>query len=162
MSGQQRVVLDASSFIKGWLIATTLWVGVMIIVAPFVFGVPTVLGETDIAQLLGAGLSLAVYGFGIALVLAAPFGWLLAYLLRPVRRQWIHIGAFFVMPTLAFWAVAGQLGFGWHPGWLGLWAATVGAAAAVGRWSVRKDAITAGPGPLRAHGDQEKVGSRGK
>jgi hypothetical protein len=34
MSGQQRVVLDASSFIKGWLIATTLWVGVMLIGLP--------------------------------------------------------------------------------------------------------------------------------
>jgi hypothetical protein len=38
MSGQWQVVLDASSFIKGWLIATTLWVAVILIVAPFVFG----------------------------------------------------------------------------------------------------------------------------
>lgn len=143
MTGQHRVVLDASSFIKGWLIATTLWVGVMLVVAPFVFGVPTVLGETDLAQLLGSGLSLAFYGFGLALVLAAPLGWVLAYLLRPVRQQWIHVTAFFAVPTLAFWAVAGLVGFGWHPGWLGLWAATVGAAAAVGRWSIRKDAIIA-------------------
>ena len=141
MTGRDRVVLDTSSFIKGWMIATTLWVGVMLIVAPFVFGVPTVLGELDVAHLLGAGLSLAFYGFGCALVLAAPLGWVLAYLLRPVRQQWIHIAAFFAVPTLAFWAVAGLVGFGWHPGWLGLWAATVGAAAAVGRWSIRKDAI---------------------
>ncbi|WP_461189103.1 hypothetical protein [Arthrobacter sp. Z4-13] len=141
MTGQHRVVLDASSFIKGWLIATTLWVGVMLIVAPFVFGVPTVLGETDVAQLVGAGFSLAFYGFGLALVFAAPLGWVLAHLLRPVRQQWMHVTAFFAVPTLAFWAVTGLVGFGWHPGWLGLWAATVGASAAVGRWSIRKDAI---------------------
>ncbi|MGF9648893.1 hypothetical protein AAIH32_13010 [Pseudarthrobacter oxydans] len=141
MTRHHRVVLDASSFIKGWLIATTLWVGVMLIVAPFVFGVPTEQGETDAAQLLGAGLSLAFYGYGLALVVAAPLGWVLAHLLQPVQQQWIHIGAFFVVPTLAFWAVAGMVGFGWHPGLLGLWAATVGAAAAVGRWSIRKDAI---------------------
>lgn len=142
MSGQWRVVLDASSFIKGWLIATTLWVGVMLIVAPFVLGVPRVLGEPDVAQLLGAGLSLAFYGYGIALLFAAPLGWGLAHLLRPVRRQWIHIAAFFVGPTLAFWSLAGLVGFGWHPGWLALWATTIGAASAVGRWSIRKDAHT--------------------
>lgn len=139
MSGQQRVILDASSFIKGWLIATTLWVGVMLIVALFVFGAPTVRQGSDAGYLWGAGLSLAFYGYGIALVFAAPLGWVLAYLLRPVRQQWIHIAAFFVVPTLAFWAVAGLGGFGWHPGWLGIWG-TVGAASAIGRWSIRKDA----------------------
>jgi hypothetical protein len=139
VTGRDRVVLDTSSFIKGWLIATTLWVGVMLIVAPFVLGVPTVLGETDVAHHLGAGLSLAFYGYGIALVFAAPLGLVLAYLLRPVKQQWIHITAFFVVPTLAFWAVAGLVGFGWHPGWLGL-GVSVGAASAVGRWSIRKDA----------------------
>ncbi|ALV43215.1 hypothetical protein AU252_20320 [Pseudarthrobacter sulfonivorans] len=139
MTGQHRVVLDASSFIKAWLIATTLWVGVMLIVALLAYGVPTVLSGEDAVHLWGAGLALAFYGYGIALVFAAPLAWVLAYLLRPVRQQWIHITAFFAVPTLAFWAVAGLLGFGWHPGWLGLWA-TVGAAAAVGRWSIRKDA----------------------
>ena len=140
MSGQQRVVLDASSFIKGWLIATTLWVGVLLIVALLAYGVPTVLAGKDAGYLWGAGLSLAFYGYGIALLFAAPLAWALAYVLRPVRQQWIHIAAFFVVPTLAFWAVAGLAGFGWHPGWLGLWA-TVGAAAAIGRWAVRKDAV---------------------
>lgn len=139
MSGQQRVVLYASSFIKGWLIATTLWVGAMLTVALFVLGVPTVRDGEDAGYLWGAGLSLAFYGYGIALVFAAPLAWVLAYLLRPVLEQWIHIAAFFVVPTLAFWAVAGLLGFGWHPGWLGLWA-TAGAASAIGRWSIGKDA----------------------
>ena len=40
MTSRQRVVLDASSFINGWLIATTLWVGVLLVVALFVYGVP--------------------------------------------------------------------------------------------------------------------------
>ncbi|MFB9651927.1 hypothetical protein [Pseudarthrobacter oxydans] len=139
MTGRQRVVLDAYSFIKGWLIATTLWVGVLLVVAFFVYGMPTVRAGEDAGYLWGAGLSLAFYGYGIALLFAAHLGWVLAYLLRPVRQQRIHIAAFFVVPTLVFWAVAGLAGFGWHPGWLGLWA-TVGAASAIGRWSIRKDA----------------------
>jgi hypothetical protein len=139
MSRRQRVILDASSFIKGWLIATTLWVGVLLVMALFVYGVPTVRAGQDAGYLWGAGLSLAFYGYGIALLFAAPLGWALAWLLRPIPHQRIHIAAFFVVPTLAFWAVAGLVGFGWHPGWLGLWA-TVGAASAIGRWSIRKDA----------------------
>ena len=139
MTSRQRIVLDASSFIKGWLIATTLWVGVLLVVALFVYGIPTVRNGEDARYLWGAGLSLAFYGYGIALLLAAPLAWVLAWLLRPVRQQRIHIAAFFVVPTLVFWAFAGLVGFGWHPGWLGLWA-TVGAASAIGRWSIRKDA----------------------
>jgi hypothetical protein len=77
------------------------------------------------------------WGYGIALVIAAPLGWVLAYLLRPVRNQRIHILAFLVAPTVVFWAVGGLLGL-WHPGLLGIWA-TVGAAAAVGRGAIRKD-----------------------
>lgn len=149
MTEQDRVVLDASSFIKGWLIATTLWVGGMLIVVLFAYGVPSVLAGTDAADLWGAGLALALYGFGAALVFAAPLALVLAYLLRPVQQQWIHITAFFVVPTVAFWTVTGLLGFGWHLGWLGLWA-TVGAVAAVGRWAVRKDAHSPAADVLRS------------
>ena len=78
-----------------------------------------------------------MYGYGIALAFAAPLAWVLGYLLRPVENQWIHVAVFFAAPTLALWTLGGVLGFGWTAENLGLWA-TVGAAAAFGRWSVRK------------------------
>jgi hypothetical protein len=81
-----------------------------------------------------------LYGFGVALLFAAPLAWVLAYLLRSVRNQWIHIGAFFAVPTVAFWLLGSVLGFGWQPLMLIPWS-TVGAAAAIGRWAVRKDVV---------------------
>ena len=77
----------------------------------------------------------------VALVFAAPLACVLAYLLRPVRQQWIHIRAFFAVPTLAFWLLGSVLGLGRQP-WLLIPWATVGAAAAIGRWAVRKDVLS--------------------
>jgi hypothetical protein len=135
-----KVVLDAYGFIKGWLIATSLWVGVLLLVVAAVYGVPAVRDGTDLGYVWGL-LGIAVfYGFGAALLFAAPLAWVLAYLLRPVRNQWIHIGAFFAVPTVAFWLLGSVLGFGWQPLMLIPWA-TVGAAAATGRWAVRKDVL---------------------
>jgi hypothetical protein len=134
------VVLDAYGFIKGWLIATSLWVAVLLLVVAAFFGVPAVRNGTDAGHVWGF-LGMAVfYGFGVALVFAAPLAWVLAYLLRPVRNQWAHIGAFFVVPTLAFWLLGSVLGFGWQPVMLIPWA-TVGVAAAIGRLAVRKDVL---------------------
>lgn len=81
-----------------------------------------------------------LYGFGVSLVFAAPLAWVLAYLLRPVRNQWMHIGAFFAVPTLVFWLLGSVLGLGWQP-WLLIPMATVGAAAAIGRWAIHKDVL---------------------
>ncbi|MCB5275408.1 hypothetical protein BJG92_02956 [Arthrobacter sp. SO5] len=67
----------------------------------------------------------------------APLAWVLAYLLRPVQSQWIHIGAFFAVTTISFWLLGSVLGLGWQPWLLFPWA-TVGAAAAIGRWAIRK------------------------
>lgn len=139
-----RVVLDAYGLIKGWLIATSLWVGVLLLVVAALFGVPAVRNGTEAGHVWGL-LGMAVfYGFGVALVFAAPLAWVLAYFLRPVRNQRIHIGAFFVVPTLAFWLLGSVLGFGWQPVMLIPWA-TVGVAAAIGRWAVRKDVLVTSP-----------------
>lgn len=136
-----RVVLDAYGLIKGWLIATSLWVGVLLIAVAAFFGVPAVQNGTDAGHLWGVLGMAAFYGFGVALLAAAPLAWVLAYLLRPVPNQWVHIGAFFVVPTLVFWVLGSVLAFGWQPVMLLPWA-TVGAAAAIGRWAVRKDVIS--------------------
>lgn len=136
-----RVVLGAYAFIKGWLIATSLWVGLLLFLVVVLYGVPAARDGTDTGYvwgLLGMGV---FYGFGVALVFAAPLAWVLAYLLRPVRNQWVHIGAFFAVPTIVFWLLGSALGLGWQP-WLLMPWATVGAAAAIGRWAVRKDVLS--------------------
>jgi uncharacterized BrkB/YihY/UPF0761 family membrane protein len=135
--GRHLVVLEAFAFIKGWFISVTLWVaGLFLIVAAQEVGSPA-LSESGGNHWLGLALLILMYGYGIALVFAAPLAWALGYLLRPVRNQWIHIAVFFAAPTLVFWTLGGMLGFGWAVETLGLWA-TVGAAAAFGRWAVRK------------------------
>ena len=135
-----RAALDAYGFIKGWLIATSLWVGVLLIVVAAFFGIPAVRNGTDAGHLWGVLGMAAFYSFGVAVVVAAPLAWLLAYLLRPVPNQWVHIGAFFVVPTFVFWVLGSVLAFGWQPVMLLPWA-TVGVAAAIGRWAVRKDVL---------------------
>jgi hypothetical protein len=134
------VVLDAYGFIKGWLIATSLWVGVLMLLVAALHGIPAARVGTDAGHVWGILGMVVFYGLGVALMFAAPLAWVLAYLLRPVRNQWIHIGAFFAVPTLAFWLLGSVLGFGWQPLMLIPWA-TVGAAAAIGRWAVRKDVV---------------------
>ncbi|MDI3243014.1 hypothetical protein QK292_15770 [Arthrobacter sp. AL08] len=133
----RRVVLDAYALIKGWLIATTLWVGVLLVLVAAVYGVPAAQDGADgyVWGLLGMAI---LYRFGVSLVVAAPLAWMLAYLLRPVQNQWVHIGAFFAVPTILFWLLGSVLGLGWQP-WLLIPWATVGAAAAIGRWAIRKD-----------------------
>jgi hypothetical protein len=139
-----KMVLDAYGFIKGWLIATSLWVGVLLLVVTAIYVVPAVCSGTGDGHAWGL-LGMAVfYGFGVSLLFAAPLAWVLAYFLRPVKNQWIHIGAFFAVPTLAFWLVGSVLAFGWQPWMLVPWA-TVGAAAAIGRWAVRKDVVHPNP-----------------
>lgn len=86
----------------------------------------------------GIAVTVLWYGFGAALLFAAPLAWLLGYLLRPVLHQWIHVAVFFAVPTLVFWVIGGLLEFGWTLEALGFWA-TVGAAAAIGRLAVRKN-----------------------
>jgi len=136
-----RVVLDADAFIKGWLIATSLWVGLLLFLVAANYGVPAARDGTDSGHVWGLLGMVVLYGFGVSLVFAAPLAWVLAYLLRPVRNQRIHIGAFFAAPTLAFWLLGSVLGLGWQPLLLIPWA-TIGAAAAIGRWAVRKDVLS--------------------
>lgn len=135
-----RVVLDAYAFSKGWLIATSLWVGVLLLLVAAGYGVPALRDGTDAGHVWGLLGMAILYGFGVPLVVAAPLVWVLAYLLRPVRNQWIHIGAFFAVPTFVFWLLGSVLGLGWQP-WLLIPWATVGAAAAIGRWAVRDDVL---------------------
>ena len=122
------VILTGRALFKGWAITTTLWL----------VGLYIVLAATSQGFLLDLALMVLMYGYGIALVTGVPLAWILGYLLRPIRNQWIHVAAFFIVPTLGFWALGSMLGFGWTIGALGLWA-TVGLAAALGRMAVWRD-----------------------
>jgi len=125
---RRGVILTGRALMKGWAITTTLWL----------IGLYAVLAATSQGFLFNLALMIAMYGYGAALATGIPLAWILGYLLRPVRNQWIHVAAFFTVPTLAFWALGSLFGFGWSLGALGLWA-TVGLAAAIGRLAVWKD-----------------------
>ena len=66
------VVLDAYAFIKGWLIATSLWVGVLLLLVAAGYGVPTWRDGTDAGHVWGLLGMAILYGFGVSLVVAAP------------------------------------------------------------------------------------------
>ncbi|MBT2550849.1 hypothetical protein [Arthrobacter sp. ISL-65] len=66
-------------------------------------------GQNNVA---GIAVTVLWYGFGIALVFAAPPAWILGYLLRPALNQWVHVAVFFAAPTLVFWVLGGPLGLG--------------------------------------------------
>jgi hypothetical protein len=74
------VVLDAHAFIKGWLIATSLWVGVLLLLVAAGYGVPASRDGTDAGYVWGFLGMVILYGFGVSLVVAAPLAWVLAYL----------------------------------------------------------------------------------
>ncbi|WJH26039.1 hypothetical protein [Pseudarthrobacter defluvii] len=125
---RRGVILTGPALFKGWAITTTLWL----------IGLYAVLAATSQGFWFNLGLMVLMYGYGVSFVIGLPLGWILGHLLRPVRNQWLHVAAFFVVPTLSFWALGSLLGFGWSLEALALWA-TVGLAAAVGRLAVWKD-----------------------
>ncbi|WP_455834087.1 hypothetical protein [Pseudarthrobacter siccitolerans] len=127
-SPPKGVTLTGKALIKGLLISSTCWIaGLLIVVWQFS---PQYLG--------GFALMILIGGYGVAMVVGAPLAVALAYVLRPVRNQWIHLAAFFAGTTLVFWVLGALAGFGWFTGSLGVWA-SVGLAAAIGRLAIWKD-----------------------
>ena len=112
-----RVVLDAYAFIKGWLIATSLWVGMLLLLVAAGYGVPASRDGTDAGHVWGFLGMAILYGFGVSLVVAAPLAWVLASLLRPVRNNGSTSGLFSRCPPSysgcweASWASAGSPGY---------------------------------------------------
>lgn len=145
--GPYRVVLDSYAFLKGWFIASMLWLAglaAVILISDAIFAMET--GRSD-SYMSGILPMILLYGFGVAILAGIPLGALLAFLLRPVENQWLHVAAFFAAPTLIFWLLGGILGLGFGLALLGLWS-TVGLASAIGRLAVRRNAPLL---PQRAH-----------
>jgi hypothetical protein len=66
----RRVVLDAYAFIKGWLIATSLWVGLLLLLVEAYVGLPAARDGADAGHVWGFLGMAVLYGFGVALVFA--------------------------------------------------------------------------------------------
>lgn len=135
-----RVVLGNYGLIKGVLVAGGLWLAA----ATALFIVLSVQEPAEPApdvSLFGLWLYLMALFGGLSLLVGFPVGVVLGLLLRPVRRQWIHVAAFFALPAAVLWAVFGFDPFG------GAAAASIGIAAAVGRLSVCRNVLISPPVP---------------
>lgn len=142
LAGSGRVVLGNYALIKGLAVATGLWLAA----ATFLYVVLLFQGQEQPGSdfnPFGLWLFMMVVFGGLSLLVGVPMGLVLGLLLRPVRRQWIHVAVFFAVPSAVLWAVFGFDPFG---GVVGL---SVGIAAALGRLSVCRDVeviSSAGPG----------------
>lgn len=145
-----RVVLGNYGLIKGIAVATGLWLAAATVLYVVLLFQEPVQPGSDFNPFGMWLFMMAIFG-GLCLLVGVPVGLVLGLLLRPVRRQWIHVVAFFAVPSMVLWAVFGFDPFG------GVLALSIGAAAAAGRLAVCRDveiasAITpaAGPGSVGA------------
>lgn len=122
-----RVTFGPAAFVTGYAIACLL-VAVMATVA---IGWGT---SRDFWGYLWIIVIAAFYAAGMGLPTAAPVGLVLGLMLRGVPNQWLHVLAFFLVPTLLAWLVIGLIA-----GSIGvplLMALAIGMSAAAGRLAV--------------------------
>ena len=122
-----RVTFGPTAFVTGYAIACLL----VALIATVAIGWGT---SRDFWAYLWIIVIAAFYAAGIGLVTAAPVGLALGLLLRDVPNQWLHVLAFFLVPTILAWAVIGFIA-----GSIGvplLMALAIGVAAATGRLAV--------------------------
>lgn len=122
-----RVTFGPTAFVTGYAIACLL----VAAIATVAIGWGT---SRDFWGYLWIIVIAAFYAAGIGLVTAAPVGLALGLLLRGVRNQWLHVLAFFLVPTVLAWVVIGFLA-----GSVGvplLMALAIGVSSAVGRLAV--------------------------
>ncbi|KPN21514.1 MULTISPECIES: hypothetical protein [unclassified Arthrobacter] len=122
-----RVTFGPVAFVTGYAIACLL-VAVMATVA---IGWGT---SRDFWGYLWIIVIAAFYAAGMGLPTAAPVGLVLGLMLRGVPNQWLHVLAFFLVPTLLAWLVIGLIA-----GSIGvplLMALAIGMSAAAGRLAV--------------------------
>ncbi|MGW6174452.1 hypothetical protein ACWF5H_13270 [Arthrobacter sp. NPDC055138] len=127
-----RAVLNRYAFFKGWLLAFGSWFVISLTVSI----IDTVISPGSAALSLW-GLVL-MGSFFFAALLGAPVALILAALLRPVRRQWIHVLVFTAGIGGFTWAVFAGLApdTGALPAVI---AAIAGIAAGLGRAAVIPD-----------------------
>lgn len=130
---RHRVLFGPGAFTVGFLTTVAAFsIGVLII---SLAGHP--LGGLHVSSTVFMALVVFFYAAAIGLVFGAPLAFALGMLLRPVRAQWLHVLAFFVVVGLAAWLIFRTL-YGGDPLetlWFG---AMVGLCAAIGRAAVWK------------------------
>ncbi|MET3922731.1 hypothetical protein ABIB26_003692 [Arthrobacter sp. UYEF20] len=128
-----RVTLGAYAFIKGWLVSFGAWFAFSLLVTI----IDSFSSQTSLAWSLWGVVLL--FSFFIAVLIGAPAALVLSLLLRPVRRQWIHVLAFGAGFALLTTAIVYLLVPGTPAALpLGL-AAVVGTATGLGRSAIRHD-----------------------
>ena len=127
-----RVILGRYAFIKGWLVAVGAWFAISLVLS-----IIDQLSSPNSAALNFWGLMLTI-GLFFAAALGAPFALLLGMLLRPVRRQWVHVLAFAAGLAALTWGTVALLAPGTGP-LPAVLAAIAGTAAGIGRAAVIRD-----------------------
>ncbi|MCG2622816.1 hypothetical protein LVY72_12985 [Arthrobacter sp. I2-34] len=128
---RHRVIFGPGAFAVGFL--STAAVFSVAVLAISLVGSPY--GELHLSSTVFMGLVVFLYVAAIGLVLGAPIAFALGMLLRPVRAQWLHVLAFFVVVGLAAWLIFLLL-YGGDPLETVWFAVMVGLCAAIGRASV--------------------------
>ena len=122
-----RVTFGPVAFVTGYAIACLL----VAVIATVAIGWGT---SRDFWGYLWIIVIAAFYAAGMGLPTAAPVGLVLGLMLRSVPNQWLHVLAFFLVPTLLAWLVIGLIA-----GSIGvplLMALAIGMSAAAGRLAV--------------------------
>lgn len=146
-----QVRLDGYAFVKGWVITVVLWlVGGLI----WAWGADATRVEqpgTAYIDYIHLWPTFAFVSFFVAVGLG-PLAFLLSYLLRPIRQQWLHVLGFYALFTalpavaLAFTSALGillSIGLG----------SLLGICAAAGRAAVIRDAIIIPSHPEAVQGE---------
>ncbi|MFB0835732.1 hypothetical protein ACX8Z9_04825 [Arthrobacter halodurans] len=133
------VVLDSYAIAKGWFIAVVVWlVGALLL---FLGLDASTVKEPGTLYIDNVSIwpVFAIVSVAAAIAIGLPLGLLLARLLRPVRNQWIHVGAFFAVPALLFAWPLGFLFGGGFPGGLML-GSLIGVCSAISRAAIIRNA----------------------
>ncbi|GAA4381137.1 hypothetical protein [Paeniglutamicibacter cryotolerans] len=154
--GHFRVTFGLFAFAKGWAVTYIAWAALTLLIS-----IASSLAAGDDSAVDFWGLVLA-FSLFIAVFIGTPVALVFGLLLRVVRRQWVHVAAFFFGFAILTFAVM-QLTIPWTSLRMPfLYAVSVGFCAAVGRASVIKD-VNVHPVPdLHLPGPPPATGQIGK
>jgi hypothetical protein len=128
---RHKVIFGPGAFAVGFLTAVAAFT--VAVLAISLAGTPYT--RLHLSSTVFMAMVIFLYAAAIGLVVGAPLAFALGMLLRPVRSQWLHVLAFFVVAGLAAWAIFLAL-YGGDPLETLWFAAMMGLCAAIGRAAV--------------------------
>lgn len=154
--GHFRVTFGLLAFAKGWAVTYATWA-----VLTLLIGIVDSLTSGDGSAVDFWGFVLMISLF-VAVFIGTPVALGFGLLLRVVRRQWVHVGAFFFGFAILTFAVM-QLTIPWTSLRMPFfYALSVGFCAAVGRAAVIRDVSVHEVPDLRLPGPPPATGQIGK